>query len=98
MVKEITMRTELLIELYELVEGTKSNFSEHQDIEVVTKEFEDKKTQLRKKVSDTFKSLVSELKRKEERTMDILESNFNKIDKQLEHVREKDKGIMKEID
>lgn len=92
------MRTELLIELYELVEGTKSNFTEHQDIEVVTKEFEEKKAKLRKKVADTFKSLVSELKRKEERTMDILESNFNKIEKQLEVVKEKDKGIMKEID
>ncbi len=97
-VKEITLRTELLIEVYELVEGTKSNFTEHTEIENLHKEFSDKKVALRKKVSDTFRNLVTELKRKEERTLDILETNFNKIEKQMKELRDKPKAIMTEID
>jgi len=46
-VKEITLRTELLIELYELVEGTKSNFTEHTQVENIAKDFSERKQALK---------------------------------------------------
>lgn len=37
---------------------------------------------------------MNELKRKEERTLDILEVNFNKIDKKFKTFREKPKSLL----
>lgn len=93
-IKEITMRTELLIEIYELIEGTKQNFTDQANIEDTYKEFQGRQDQLKKYVSDTFKGLMNELKRKEERTMDILDVNFTKIEKKFKNIRDKPKSLL----
>jgi len=49
-------------------------------------------------VQDTFKSLVNELKRKEERTLDILESNYNKVESFFNDVRDSNQGIFQETE
>lgn len=97
-IKEITLRTELLIEIYELVEGTKSNYNDHTEIENLYENYKKRKVTLRQKVQDTFKSLVNELKRKEERTLDILESNYNKVEQYFNDVRDTNSGIFQETE
>ena len=53
---------------------------------------------MKKQVADTFKNIITELKKKEERTMDILDSNFNKIDKMFNEVRDTPKTILTEAE
>lgn len=81
MINEITNRTELLIEIYELIESTKQNFNDSTEIEALRKEFNMKQVTLKKQVTESFQTLISELKRKEERMLTLLEANFSQFDK-----------------
>ena len=96
--EEIVSRTELLMEIFELVDNSKANFSDTSDIDRLYNEFQKKQVTLKKQVADTFKNIITELKKKEERTMDILDSNFNKIDKMFNEVRDTPKTILTEAE
>ena len=96
--EEIVSRTELLMEVFELVANSISNFSDTSEIDHLYNEFSKKQVTLKKQVADTFKNIIAELKKKEERTMDILDSNFNKIDKMFTEVRDTPKTIMTEAE
>lgn len=53
---------------------------------------------MKKQVGDSFKNLMAEIKWKEERTLDILEANFTKIEKKFENVRDWSTTIVSEAD
>jgi len=49
-------------------------------------------------VTDAFKNLITEIKKKEEWTLDILEVNFTNIEKKFENVWDRSTSIVSEAD
>jgi len=70
---EIRLRTELLIDIYDLIEQNKHNLGEQKEIEDLYSQFMSKQIALKKQISNKFKEFHDELLRKEKDILTIFE-------------------------
>lgn len=92
--KEISLRAELLIDIYELIEQNKSNLGDQKDIEDLYNQFMTKQIALKRHVANKFKEYYNELLRKEKDVLNSLEKNFESIEKTFEEIKQGPKKVM----
>ena len=92
--KEIALRTELLIDIYELIEQNKNNLGDQKEIDDLYNQFMTKQIALKKHVANKFKEYYNELLRKEKDVLNTLERNFDLIEKKFEEIKQGPKKVM----
>lgn len=91
---EISLRAELLIDIYQLIEQNKSNLGDQKEIDDLYNQFMTKQIALKKHVTNKFKEYYNELLRKEKDVLNTLERNFDSIEKTFEHIKQGPKKVM----
>lgn len=97
-VKEITLRTELLIDIYELVEQNKNNLGDQKELDDMYNQFMTKQIALKKHVTNKFKEYYNEIMRKEKDVMNVLEKNFDSIESKFEEIKQGPKKVLESAD
>lgn len=92
--KEISLRAELLIDIYELIEQNKNNLGDQKDIDDLYNQFMTKQIALKKHVANKFKEFYNELLRKEKDVLNQLEKNFECIEKSFDEIKQGPKKVM----
>lgn len=93
-IKEIALRTELLIDIYELIEQNKNNLGDQKEIDDLYNQFMTKQIALKKHVANKFKEYANELLRKEKDVLNTLERNFDSIERKFEEIKNGPKKVM----
>ena len=75
-VSEITVRTELLMQLYELIEETSSNRVDQRQVEIMESDFKGKREVLTKQLKQRFAELRAALDMQEQTAEFILKKNL----------------------
>jgi hypothetical protein len=91
---EISLRAELLIDIYQLIEQNKSNLGDQKEIDDLYNQFMTKQIALKKHVTNKFKEFYNELLRKEKDVLNTLEHNFDSIEKTFQHIKQGPKKVM----
>jgi hypothetical protein len=91
---EISLRAELLIDIYQLIEQNKSNLGDQKDIDDLYNQFMTKQIALKKHVTNKFKEYYNELLRKEKDVLNTLEKNFDSIEKKFNEIKNGPKKVM----
>jgi len=92
--KEITLRTELLIDIYELIEQNKNNLGDQKEIDDLYNQFMTKQIALKRHVANKFKEYYNDLLRKEKDVVNAIEKNFDSIEKKFEEIKNGPKKVM----
>jgi hypothetical protein len=82
-IHEIQVRTECLIEMYELVEQNQLGKVDQSEVEALHHRFKNKSSELRTLVSNRFKELKASLKIQEQQIESVLNKNLNFIESQF---------------
>ena len=98
LLQEITLRAELLLDIYQLIEQNKNNLGDQKDIDNLYNQFMTKQIALKKHVTNKFKEYSNELLRKEKSVLNILEGNFDSIEKTFEEIKNGPKKVMELAD
>ena len=93
-INEITLRTELLIDIYDLIEQNKTNLGDQKEIDDLYNQFMTKQINLKKLVANKFKEYYNELLRKEKDIVSLLEKNFESVEKKFDEVKNGPKKVM----
>lgn len=98
LLQEITLRAELLLDIYQLIEQNRSNLGDQNDVDELYNQFMVKQISLKKDVTNKFKEINNELLRKERSIMDVLERNFDSIEKTFEEIKNGPKKVVEIAD
>lgn len=93
-INEITLRTELLIDIYDLIEQNKTNLGDQKEIDDLYNQFMTKQMNLKKIVTNKFKEYYNELLRKEKDITGQLDKNFEIVEKIFGEVKNGPKKVM----
>ncbi|CAI2361108.1 unnamed protein product [Moneuplotes crassus] len=98
LLQEITLRAELLLDIYQLIEQNKSNMGDQAEVDDLYNQFIMKQISLKKDVANKFKEINNELLRKEKAIMNILERNFDSIEKTFGEIKNGPKKVVEIAD
>ena len=79
-VNEITLRTELLMQIYALVQETSENRIDQNQVSIMANDFQAKSTELKRMLKDKFTELKMILKIQEQIAETILKKNLTFIE------------------
>ena len=82
-VNELTLRTELLINMYQIVDEISQNRIEQVTVSRMASDFKQKSSELRNMVKDKFNELKTLLKIQEQKAEMILKKNLSFIDQEI---------------
>ncbi len=95
---EIQIRTECLIEMYELVEQNQLGKVDQAEVEALYHRFKNKSSELRTLVSNRFKELKASLKIQEQQIESVLNKNLNFIESQFQSLRDQPTRLIDDAD
>ena len=98
LLQEISLRAELLIDIYQLIEQNKNNLGDQKEIENLYNQFMTKQIALKKHVTNKFKEYYNELLRKEKDVLNTLERNFDSIETTFREIKSGPKKVMETAD
>lgn len=97
-VNEITLRTELLIQIYQLVQETSENRIDQAQVSAMAAEFQQKAADLRRTLKDKFNELKTILKIQEQMAETILKKNLAYIEGQIAKMRKVPQRLFEDVD
>ena len=95
---EITLRTELLIQLYQLVQESSQNRIIQSEVHEIAEIFNKKKLEMRKHLKDKFNELKTILKIQEQIAETVLKKNFAFIEGEIERLKKVPSHLFEDAD
>ena len=86
-VSEITLRTELLMQIYQLVQETSENRIDQNQVSIMANDFQAKSAEMKRTLKDKFTELKMILKIQEQIAETILKKNLGFIEGEISKLR-----------
>lgn len=97
-VSEITLRTELLMQIYQLVQETSENRIDQNQVQLMANDFQAKSSEMKRSLKDKFTELKMILKIQEQIAETILKKNLSYIEGEISKLRRVPQRLFEDAD
>ena len=98
MVNELTIRTELLIQMYQIVDDISQNRVDQNVVKKMNTEFRQKSNELRNSLKEKFSELKTLLKIQEQKAETILKKNLSFIENEIAKMQRVPERLFEDAD